>query len=198
MRHRVACTKLRAHAARPIAIAIANSKARCGALVVAPVVALVLAACSSQAGGAGQAVVLVDQQFFAQCPFDLPPQSLTLVTDLPAWQKLVAQATVSPPPFEAAATQFDARSVLMLATRATATPRTRLLVHGDGISVDGAAGKLKLEVEVKDSPPPPGELAAAVLGTPCLVLWTSRVAGVKNLYARDAKTGAMLAQTKLP
>jgi hypothetical protein len=167
---------------------------RCFALLAAGL----LAGCTSQAGGSSKPLVLVDQQFFAQCPFEVAPSSLTLVTDLPAWQKLLATASVSPPPFEAAATQFAARSVLILATATTGTPRTSLLAHGDGLSVDAAASKLKLEVEVRDNPPAPGEVVATVLGTPCLVLWTSRAVGVKSLYARDAKTGVMLAQTKLP
>lgn len=184
----------RHHAANRNGSTRSSGMARCCALLAAAM----LAACTSQAGGSSKPLVLVDQQFFAQCPFEVAPSSLTLVTDLPAWQKLLATATLSPPPFEAAATQFAERSVLILATATTGTPRTSLLAHGDGLSVEAASGKLKLEVEVRNKPPVPGEVVATVLGTPCLVLWTSRAVGVKTIYARDAKTGAMLAQTKLP
>jgi hypothetical protein len=167
-------------------------------LALGAFVALVVPGCTLQAGGNPTRVTVLDQQFFSQCPLAVDAPSLTLVADAPAWQKMVAAARVSPLPFEVAARQFDTRHLLVLATRTTATPNTQLSVAADGLALDSATQGLRMDVQERNTSPPAGELSAAVLGQPCLLVWTTPLPGVKAVHAHDAKSGALLAQNKGP
>jgi hypothetical protein len=167
-------------------------------LAIAAFAALVVPGCTLQAGGAPARVAVLDQQFFSQCPLAVDAPSLSWVVDAPAWQKMVARARVSPLPFEVPVGQFNTRSLWVLATPTTARPSTQLSVAPDGLKLDGATQGLRMAVQVSNTSPPAGELSAAVLGQPCLLVWTSALPGVKSAQAHDAKTGALLAQHKLP
>lgn len=154
--------------------------------------------CVSRSSGTDLRLAVVDRQFFAQCPFAVQQPSTTLVTDRSKWQQMLANARTAPPPFEASATAFDTNSVIIFAARATATPRTRLWVGADAITLDAAARKLRLDVDIVDMRPAAGELELTVVGMPCLVIWTSRVVGVDRIEARNAATGELLVEVRAP
>jgi hypothetical protein len=167
-------------------------------LALAAFAALVVPGCTLQAGGSPTRVAVLDQQFFSQCPLAVDAPSLTRVADAQAWKKLVTAARVSPLPFDVAAGQFDTRHLLVLATRTTPTPSTGLSVAADGLTLDGATQGLRMAVQASDTSPAAGELSAAVLGQACLMVWTPPLPGVKAVHAHDAKSGALLAQSKGP
>jgi hypothetical protein len=165
-------------------------------LAVAAFAALVVPGCTLQAGSHPSRVVVLDQQFFSQCPLAVDAPSVTWVADAPAWKKMVSTARVSPLPFEVAAGQFNTRHLLVLATRTTPTPSTQLSVAADGLALDSATQSLRMAAQVRDTPPAAGELSAAVVGQPCLLVWTAPLPGLKAVHAHDAKSGALLAQSK--
>jgi len=160
--------------------------------------ALVGLGCVSHSNLANSRITVVDRQFFSQCPFGVPQPSLTLVTDRLKWQQILASARTAPPPFDASATTFDTNSVIIVATRATATPHTRLSIKDDAIALNPGARSLQLDIEVADVRPALGEIELTVVGMPCLVVWTSRVLAVDRIEARDAVTGELLTEAHKP
>jgi hypothetical protein len=154
--------------------------------------------CAGHPGSAQSKFAVLDRQFFDLCPLGVPQPSLTLVTDRLKWRQILASARTAPPPFDASATTFDTISVIILATRATATPRTRLWVRDDAITLDKAARRLRLDIQVSEVRPDPGAVELTVVGMPCLVIWTSRVDEVDTIEARDAVTGRLLIEVNGP
>lgn len=160
--------------------------------------AMLAAGCVPRSFGTDSKLAVVNKQFFAQCPFAVAQPSLTLVTTQSKWLQLLANARTAPPPFDAAATSFDTNSVLILATRATATPRTRLWVENDAFTLSANTRSLQLGIEVSELRPAVGEIEVAVVGMPCLVIWTSRVIAEGRVEARDVATGELLAEAREP
>jgi hypothetical protein len=143
-------------------------------------------------------VAVMERQFFPQCPLPVAQPSVTWVTTAAAWQQLLAKARTSPPPFVAAATSFDTQRVLIVATASTPTPRIQLAVKNNAVTVNTATQRLRVNVDVSSTPAPAGEMGAAVVGEPCVVVWTARVASVNTVQAFDAATGALLVEARLP
>lgn len=153
--------------------------------------------CSTPSEVAPLKLAIFHKQFFDQCPFGVPQPSLTLVTDLAKWQQMLASARTSPPPFEASAARFDTNSIIVIASRAMATPRTKLWVKDDAVTLVAGARRLRLDIEVAEVRPPPGSDEVTLVGLPCLVIRTSRVTGVDWIEARDAVTGTVLVETRV-
>jgi hypothetical protein len=168
-------------------------------LALAGAVATALVGCVSRASEAATVapVSLTKSEFFGACPLVATPASLTVVRDANAWRQLLAGARVSPPPFEATATAFGSQSVLILATANTPTPSVRLGALPQALQRGDGPHHLLLTVEVSKMSTPAGEMGVAVLGEPCLVMWTTYIADVDSITARDAKTGALLATARL-
>ena len=160
----------------------------------------VLVGCGLGAAAPGPAVsvAIVDRQFFEQCPLDVPHPSVTLVTDTATWGRMLAAARTAPPPFDVAATAFEQRSVIVIATRTTPTPRTRLSLVDGSVTYGPEKGSLRLAVTVDDLPPPVGQLTTAVVGMPCMVAWTSRVSGVDAIEVRRAGSSDILVEARRP
>jgi hypothetical protein len=154
--------------------------------------------CVPRSSGTESKLAVVDRQFFEQCPFGVAQPSLTLVTNQLKWRQMLANARTAPPPFDATATSFDTSSVLILATRATGTPRTRLWVRNDAFAPDTATRGLQLGIEVSAVRPAAGDIEVTVVGMPCLVIWTSRAIAEDRVEARDAATGELLAEARGP
>ena len=159
---------------------------------------LVVVGCASRSAGTNVNLAIVERQFFEQCPFCVAQPSLTLVKDQLKWRQMLASARTSPPPFDAIATTFDTKSVLILATRATATPTTRLWAGDDAFTLNPDTRDLQLGIDVREQKPAAGEAIVAVVGMPCLVIWTSRVIAARRIEARDAATGELLADVREP
>jgi hypothetical protein len=156
------------------------------------------AGCTAPSAAGDAPVVVSDRQFFAQCPLAVAQPSVTLVTSAAAWQQLLTAARTSPPPFVAAATAFDKQSVLIVATASTASPRTALAVKNSAVTLNATTQRLRVDVDVSTTPPQPGEMGVAVLGEPCLVMWTTRVPRVNTVQAFDASTGKLLVEARVP
>jgi hypothetical protein len=169
-------------------------------LALAAAVASAMVGCVSRASENTPlpSVQLTKSEFFDNCPLAVAPSSLTVVRDAATWQSLLARARVSPLPFEARATSFDQQSVLILASATTPTPSVRLRALPQALHAGTAPRHLLLDVQVDKTTPAAGELGVAVLGEPCLLMWTTRIADVDSIKARDAKTGALLATLRLP
>ncbi len=159
---------------------------------------LVAAGCATLAAGTDSKLAVFDRKFFEQCPFGVAQPSLTLVTNQSQWRRMLTSARTAPPPFEASATTFDTKSVLVLATRTTGTPRTRLWVKDDAFVLNPATRSLQVGIDVKEVRPAVGEIEVAVVGLPCLVIWTSRINAASRVEARDSATGALLADARTP
>ena len=82
-------------------------------------------------------VVITDRQFFEQCPLDVAHPSVTLVTDRATWARMLTAARTAPPPFNVAATALEKRNVIVIATRTTPTPRTRLSLAEGSMTTSG-------------------------------------------------------------
>ena len=168
---------------------------------LAPIAVLFgLVGCGMGAAAPGRAlsVAIVDRQFFEQCPVEVPHPSVTLVTDTLTWGRILAAARTAPPPFDAAATSFEQRSVIVIATRTTPTPRTRLSLLDGAVTYGPEKGSLRISVTVDDLPPPAGQLTTAVVGMPCMVAWTSKVSGVDAIAVRRAGSSEILVETRRP
>lgn len=148
--------------------------------------------------GATASIAIVDRQFFAQCPLDVPHPSVTLVTDTATWGRMLAAARTAPPPFDAAATAFEQRSVIVIATRTTPTPRTRLSLLDGSVTYGPEKGSLRLSLTVDDLPPLAGQLTTAVVGMPCMVAWTSKLSGVEAIEVRRAGSSEILVEARRP
>ncbi len=144
------------------------------------------------------AVAVTARQFFPNCPLAVAQPSLTLVSNARDWQQMLKAARTSPPPFEASATSFDKQSVLIAATSNTATSLTQLAVKNNAVRLNQAEQTLRVDLDVTRKPPQPGEMSAAVVGEPCLVMWTARLSGVKTLLLLDGTSGAALVRTQVP
>jgi hypothetical protein len=165
-------------------------------LLVMCLAGAVAAACTAPTAAGDAPVGVTDRHFFVQCPLVVAAPSVTLVSTAAAWQQMLAGARTSPPPFVASATSFDKQSVLIVATASTPTPRTQLAVKADAVTLNTSTQRLRVAVDVSTTPG--AEMGAAVVGEPCLVLWTARMAGATTVRALDAATGALIAETRAP
>jgi len=159
-----------------------------------------LVGCGLSAGDPQPAssVVVTDQQFFDQCPLDVAHPSVTLVTDRATWAQMLTAARTAPPPFDVAATAFEKRSVIVIATRTTPKPRTRLSLEEGSVTLGPKNASLRIALTVDDIPPPVGQLTPAVVGMPCMVAWTFIFSGVDVIQVRRAGSMEILAETKPP
>lgn len=150
------------------------------------------------ASGPASSVMIVDRQFFEQCPLDVQHPSVTLVTDTATWGRMLEAARTAPQPFDVAATAFEQRSVIVIATRTTPTPRTRLSLMDGSVTYGPEKGSLRLAVTVDDLPLPAGQLTTAVVGMPCMVVWTSRVSGIDAIEVRRVGSSDILVEARRP
>jgi len=159
-----------------------------------------LVGCGLGAAGPHSAasVVITDRQFFEQCPLDVAHPSVTLVTDRATWARMLTAARTAPPPFDVAATALEKRSVIVIATRTTPTPRTRLSLAEGSVTLDPKNGSLRIALTVDDLPPPARQLTAAVVGMPCMVAWTPMLPRVDMIEVRRAGSIEVLVETKPP
>lgn len=143
-----------------------------------------------------KSVVIFDRLFFEQCPLAVAHPSVTLVTDTATWGAILASARTSAPPFDAAVTAFEQRSLIVIATRMTPTPRTRLSLGDGSVTYGPEKGSLRIAVIVDDRPPPAGQLTTAVVGMPCMVASTSRVSGVDSIEVRRAGSSDIVVEAR--
>lgn len=112
--------------------------------------------------------------FFTACPFTVAPPSVVAVLDAARWRNVVAAARVSPPPYEAGATDFRRESIFIVAL-----PHGPLSLTEAALSTsrpekfDAKTGTLTIWYDVSSKPVRPGEVPESSIGQPCLVTWTA-------------------------
>ncbi len=133
---------------------------------------------------AARSKALPHADFFDNCPFTVAPPSVVAVLDAKRWRDVVAASSRTPPPYDAAATDFRKESVFIVAL----TSASNTLIEA-GLSpkkperYDEKTGTLTLFYDVTSKPASVTDMAAGV-GQPCLVTFTTARSGLQQVVTR--------------
>jgi hypothetical protein len=159
-------------------------------------VAAVVLAPVDVAAQAAKANPLPRADFFAACPFTVAPPSVVAVRDAARWRNVVAASRISPPPYEAAATDFRRESIFIVALPHSPTSLTEAALSASRPEkFDEKTGTLTIWYDVTAKPIRPGDVPESSIGQPCLVTWTAARKDLLQVITRTSD-GRYIAGTR--
>ncbi len=139
---------------------------------------------NAAAQGGGKALPHAD--FYDSCPFTVAAPSVVPVLDAKKWRDVVAASRRTPPPYDAAATDFRKESVFIVALATASNTLTQAtLAAKKPERYEETTGTLTLFYDVTTKPASVNDMATGV-GDPCLVTFTTARHGLQQVVTRAA------------
>ncbi len=164
---------------------VARAAAAC--LALGGVAACAASPGESTAPPAGRAVAVVRHEAYAQCPLQLQHPSVHWVASRTEWSRLLTGARSLPPPYDARDTDFARHAIVLVAMPTTPTPSSVALEGPEPVRWHAAEQRLDVTVRASVRDPAGSDIQrAAVVATPCVIVWVQAQADVKQVVARTA------------
>lgn len=161
---------------------------------LAALAALIATGCvNGAARPAPREVAVLKHDIFSQCPLAVAHPSVLLVRARDVWARMLAEARTAPPPYDAGATNFGQRSILIVALPSTPAPTTVVSLPKEGAVFWADQRRLEVRVSVAEPLTPPGVMLPTVVGSPCVVAWLRALDNVDQIVVRTVD-GKVLAE----